>query len=69
MSYIPFGEGPRICPGVRFGMIQAKLALALLLKYFKFTLCDKTQLPLKYVAGSVILTSEGGLWMNLQKIN
>uniref|UniRef100_A0A336MAD0 CSON014287 protein n=1 Tax=Culicoides sonorensis TaxID=179676 RepID=A0A336MAD0_CULSO len=68
ITFIPFGEGPRICPGVRFGMIQSKLALALLLKNFQFKLSPKMKLPLTYVPGSVILTTEGGLWLNLTSI-
>lgn len=33
-TYLPFGAGPRICVGMRFGQLNAKLALASLIKYF-----------------------------------
>ncbi|KRT82552.1 cytochrome P450, partial [Oryctes borbonicus] len=36
-----------ICTGMRFAMIQSKLALALLLKNFTFTLSPNTPLPLE----------------------
>ncbi|XP_013100111.2 cytochrome P450 6a8 [Stomoxys calcitrans] len=68
MSWIPFGEGPRNCIGLRFGKMQAMVGLALLLRNFKFTLSAKTPVPLVYDEKAVVLTAKGGIYLNLEAI-
>lgn len=38
--YIPFGDGPRNCIGMRFGKLQTKVALVSMLQHFKYALED-----------------------------
>lgn len=41
MPYIPFGDGPRICIGLRLAKLQIKIGLVLLLQKFHFELDEQ----------------------------
>ncbi|CAG9764664.1 unnamed protein product [Ceutorhynchus assimilis] len=66
-TYLPFGEGPRMCLGIRFGIMQSKVGLVSLLKNYKFILNEKTHLPLK-MARTFITSVDGDVWVNIEKI-
>lgn len=68
MAFIPFGEGPRVCIGKKFGIIETKVGLATLLSKFKFHKSDRTQLPLKFSKKNIVLSPEGGLYLRIEKI-
>ncbi|XP_058141702.1 cytochrome P450 3A8-like isoform X2 [Dasypus novemcinctus] len=42
-TYLPFGAGPRNCIGMRFTLINMKLAVTSLLQHFSFKPCKETQ--------------------------
>ncbi|KAF5299148.1 hypothetical protein FQA39_LY02321 [Lamprigera yunnana] len=67
-TYLPFGEGPRICIGQRFALIQIKVGLAIILNNFKFTLNPKTSVPLKLEPKGIVITPVSGIWVDLEKI-
>ncbi|XP_043417177.1 cytochrome P450 3A12 isoform X1 [Prionailurus bengalensis] len=52
--YLPFGTGPRNCIGMRFAIMNMKLALVRVLQNFSFKPCKETQIPLKLNALSII---------------
>ncbi|XP_049985680.1 cytochrome P450 3A31-like isoform X4 [Alexandromys fortis] len=45
--YMPFGYGPRNCIGMRFALMNMKLALTKVLQNFSLQPCKETQIPLK----------------------
>nr|WCC58088.1 cytochrome P450 [Pharsalia antennata] len=67
-TWLPFGEGPRICIGMRFGLMQTKIGLITLLRDFKVSLNKKTKTPLKLSKHGVLIAFEGKVLFDLQKV-
>ncbi|XP_023712683.1 probable cytochrome P450 6a14 [Cryptotermes secundus] len=64
--YLPFGEGPRICIGMRFGLMQTKVGLVSLLSKYQFILSKKTPVPLVMDTKTIILSPVGGMWLQIK---
>ncbi|XP_052023780.1 cytochrome P450 3A13-like isoform X1 [Apodemus sylvaticus] len=47
--YMPFGNGPRNCIGMRFALINMKLAVVKILQNFSVQTCEETEIPLKLI--------------------
>ncbi|XP_008696610.1 cytochrome P450 3A12-like isoform X1 [Ursus maritimus] len=56
--YLPFGTGPRNCIGMRFAIMNMKLALVRVLQNFSFKPCKETQIHLRTSTQGVIQTEE-----------
>ena len=52
---MPFGFGPRICIGIRFALLEAKIALIELLKRFTFTRVPETEVCCMHVARTIYM--------------
>ena len=59
MAYLPFGAGPKNCIGMRFAIMEAKMALINILKRYNIERCGKTKVPLKCNPDGVHGPSEG----------
>lgn len=68
-TFLPFGEGPRICIGLRFGMIQTKVALAVLLQNYEISLDKQTTVPLLSDPTQFLNIPLGGIWVNIKHIS
>ncbi|XP_069672362.1 probable cytochrome P450 6a13 [Periplaneta americana] len=64
--YLPFGEGPRICIGMRFGLMQTKVGLVSLLSKYRIDVSEKTPIPLVLDKKSFILSPAGGMWLKIK---
>lgn len=68
-SYIPFGEGPRICIGMRFGLLQAKIGLVTMLKNYSFKTSPKTVHPVLFAPDSILLAPKDGIWLKIDLLS
>ncbi|CAF3796917.1 unnamed protein product [Rotaria sordida] len=64
MTYLPFGDGPRNCIGMRFALLEAKLGIAKALRVVEFQKCEKTQVPLQ-LGKLEIVNSKNGIWVRV----
>ncbi|XP_068241539.1 cytochrome P450 3A24-like [Palaemon carinicauda] len=67
MVYLPFGSGPRNCIGMRFALMEAKVAAVYLLQDFAFIPSKKTQVPIVIEKRSGLLKAQDGVWVRLAK--
>jgi cytochrome P450 len=65
-SYLPFGDGPRVCIGASFALQEAVIILATLLSRFKFT-AVKGRDP--YPELILTLRPSGGVWLQVEELS
>ncbi|MDE1159114.1 MAG: cytochrome P450 [Neorhizobium sp.] len=63
-SYIPFASGPRVCPGLQFGLTEAILCLAVIAQRFHVRVKDGHKVE---AACRLTLRPKGGLPVTLHK--
>ncbi|XP_043249762.1 cytochrome P450 6k1-like [Colletes gigas] len=68
-SYLPFGDGPRGCIGLRLGLMQSKLGIFQVIRRFEVTPCEKTKIPMPMDPRGLTTTALGGMYLNIQKIS
>ncbi|CAH1375250.1 unnamed protein product [Tenebrio molitor] len=66
-TFMPFGEGPRICIGERFAHLVSKLALSYVIKDFVFERTDATPVPLEMQPSAFFLQNKQALMLKVVK--
>lgn len=66
--FLPFGDGPRICLGMRFALAQSKAAIVEVVEKFEIQKSPKVQLPLTISPIEFLNVPVGGLWAKFKPI-
>ncbi|XP_011297611.1 probable cytochrome P450 28d1 [Fopius arisanus] len=64
--YLPFGEGPRSCPGIRMTGLQIKTVMAAVLRDFFIEKSDRMEEPIKVDSKHFVTAIDGGVWVQLK---
>ncbi|XKL69679.1 hypothetical protein PGB90_007448 [Kerria lacca] len=63
--YLPFGDGPRICIGLKLAKIEIKCCLANILLKYSFSRCESTEVPLQFKPWSIFLAPKTNKYCTL----
>ncbi|XP_060866135.1 cytochrome P450 6k1-like [Metopolophium dirhodum] len=67
-TYMPFGDGPRLCIGKRFAESEMKLVLSNVLSKFEVLPCEKTEIPVDIRSMSGFITAKNGIVLKFRPI-
>ncbi|XP_062565064.1 probable cytochrome P450 28a5 [Armigeres subalbatus] len=67
--FIPFGDGPRQCLGMRFARMQVKRCLYELVTNFEITVNPKTKEPLQLDPKQFLTAPLGGIWLDFEPVS
>lgn len=65
--FMPFGDGPRMCPGMKLGLSEAKVAVSELILHFQVSASEKTRTDNKIASDSFLLTLAGNIELVFQR--
>uniref|UniRef100_A0AAG5CVY9 Cytochrome P450 n=1 Tax=Anopheles atroparvus TaxID=41427 RepID=A0AAG5CVY9_ANOAO len=66
--FLPFGEGPRICIGLRFGVMQTKVGLITLLRKFRFSPSARTSERVEFDPKTLTIAPRMGNYLKVERV-
>ncbi|XP_054740136.1 probable cytochrome P450 6a23 [Anastrepha obliqua] len=67
-TWLPFGEGPRNCIGMRFGRMQTSIGLIYLIRNFRFSVAPETEIPCPLEKVSCLVSPENGIKLRVDRV-
>ncbi|XP_053665893.1 probable cytochrome P450 6a13 [Anopheles marshallii] len=67
-TFLPFGEGPRVCIGQRLGVMQSRIGLATILANFRLRPGPRTQIPIVYAKDAILLQSQDEVFLQVEPL-
>ena len=64
---MPFGQGPHNCIGMRFALLEAKLAMSKILKRYTILPSQKTKEPIRIDPTFLVTYAKDGLYVKLER--
>ncbi|KAJ8311577.1 hypothetical protein KUTeg_010932 [Tegillarca granosa] len=65
-TFLPYGQGPRMCPGIKYAHLLVKIALVKILQRYRIDRCSKTIDPLP-TALRPMLVPKDGVYVQLKR--
>ncbi|CAD7092566.1 unnamed protein product [Hermetia illucens] len=66
--FLPFGDGPRICLGMKFALCQSKAAVAEIIRNWEIAVNPQTKPEFVIDPKQFLYVPEGGTWLNFRRI-
>ncbi|XP_028901104.2 probable cytochrome P450 6a13 [Zeugodacus cucurbitae] len=68
MTFLPFGDGPRNCIGLRFGRMQVLIGLVMLLRKYHFSVAQTTPIPIVYDKTILLRAPKGKVELKCERL-